>query len=504
MFQLIFNRPTSLRYDILSGLTVALALIPEAIAFAFVAHVDPRVGLYAAFIMGLVTAIVGGRPGMISGATGAVAVIFAPLVIQQTALHGPAVALQYLFLAVIIMGIIQVLFGVLRWGKFVRLIPHPVMMGFVNGLAIIIFKAQFSQFYTGTGAAQTLLPPIPLAVMVGLIALTMAICHYLPRFTKAVPATLVAILTVTCIATLLKQLGVEVYTVLDFIIQIDPSKSTMAASLPHFVMPVVSWSMIKTVLPYACLAAAVGLIESLMTLVLIDELTETRGSGNRESVGQGVANILTGLFGGMGGCAMIGQSMINIRAGGRSRWSGITAAVSLLIFVVFAAGLIEHIPLAALVGVMFMVSLGTFEWSSFRLLSKIPRSDALVIVAVSVITVLVDLAIAVFAGIIIQALVFAWKQGKKITVKTSLLSATEKVYSPSGTLFFASTTSFKALFDVTDDPKNVCIDMSQLRVCDHSALEAINAIKQRYHERGKCVRLTHISAECKGLFEKHA
>ena len=347
MIDLILKKPKSLKNDILSGLTVALALVPEAIAFSFVAYVDPIVGLYAAFMMGLITAVFGGRPGMISGATGAVAVIFAPLMIQQTAAHGSAVALQYLFLAVILMGVIQLIFGILKWGKFIRLVPHPVMLGFVNGLAIIIFKAQFSQFFVGSGDARQLMDGLPLFVMGVLIIVTMIICHYLPKVTKVVPATLVAILCVTGLSYLLKSFGFEIYTVLDFVKTMDPTKTTIAASLPFFQLPIFSLEALKIVFPYAFLAAFVGLIESLMTLVLIDELTDTKGSGNQESVAQGLANVINGFFGGMGGCAMIGQSMINIRAGGRSRLSGITAAVCLLACFLFGAPFIESIPLVA-------------------------------------------------------------------------------------------------------------------------------------------------------------
>ena len=373
-------------------------------------------------MMGLITAIFGGRPGMISGATGAVAVI-SPLVIKQTALHGMDVALGYLFLAVIIMGLIQLLFGFLKYGKFIRLIPHPVMLGFVNGLAIIIFKAQLTQFYVGTGPNARLLETPALLIMLILIAITMLISHYLPKLTKAVPATLTAIITVTGVSLLLKQSNIKVLTVLDFVQNMDPTKTTLSAGFPTFNIPLVSIEAIKIVLPYAFLAALVGLIESLMTLTLVDELTETRGQGNKESIGQGLANVVNGFFGGMGGCAMIGQSMINIRGGGRGRLSGITAALCLLAFFMVGSTLIENIPLAALVGVMFMVSIGTFEWSSFRIIKQIPKSDALIIIIVSATTVIVDLAIAVILGVIIS-IVFAWKKEKRSSTKqTQILMA---------------------------------------------------------------------------------
>lgn len=502
MFNLIIQKPRNIKNDILSGITVALALVPEAIAFSFVVHVDPTVGLYAAFIMGLITAIFGGRPGMISGATGAIAVIFAPMVIEQTMIHGPEVALQYLFLAVIFMGISQIVFGLLKFGKFIRLIPHPVMLGFVNGLAIIIFKAQFAQFYVGYGENARLMATQPLVIMGLLIALTMAIIHYLPRLTKAVPATLVAIISVTGISILLRNMGFQIFTVIDFVRNIDPSKTTIAAGFPTFELPFISIEAIKVVLPYALLAAAVGIIESLMTLTLVDELTGTRGRGNKESIGQGLANVLNGLFGGMGGCAMIGQSMINIRGGGRGRLSGISAALALLIFFLFGAPLIEAIPLAALVGVMFMVSIATFEWSSLRILKQIPRSDAVVIFIVSATTVIIDLAVAVFVGVIISALVFAWEQGKKIVAKIETDEQGRKIYRLKGALFFGSVTSFKNLFDLEGDPEHIVIDFEKARAYDHSALEAINNIADRYDQLNKKLHLLNLSKECNILLKR--
>ena len=502
MLDLIIKKKTSIKNDLLSGITVALALVPEAIAFSFVAHVDPKIGLYAAFIMGLVTAIIGGRPGMISGATGAVAIIFAPLVIEQTNLHGTETALGYLFLAVIIMGFLQLCFGVFKLGKFVRLIPHPVMLGFVNGLAIIIFKAQFSQFYVGSGTDRHIMDPLPLAIMSALIILTMLICHFLPKFTKAIPATLAAIITVTIISIQLKFFGFEIYTVLDFIKSIDPTKTTLAAAFPTFKIPLISITAIKTVFPYAFLAACVGLIESLMTLVLIDELTETRGRGNKESIAQGLANIINGFFGGMGGCAMIGQSMINIRGGGRGRLSGITAAIALLFFFLFGAIFIEAIPLAALVGVMFMVSIATFEWSSLRLYKKIPNSDILIIFIVSIITVIIDLAIAVFIGIILAALIFAWEQGKKISADTKTNESGHKIYRLKGALFFGSAFAFKDLFDIANDPEHIIIDFKESRVYDHSGLDAIQNISHRYGQANKKLHLLNLSKECQSLLKQ--
>jgi SulP family sulfate permease len=498
MFRLIIKKPINLKNDILSGVTVALALVPEAIAFSFVANVPPTIGLYAAFMMALITAIFGGRPGMISGATGAVAVIFAPMVIQQIQANGLSVALSHLFLAVIIMGLLQVLFGLAKWGKFVRLIPHPVMLGFVNGLAIIIFKAQFSQF-TVDGA---LLPLPELSIMVGLVVLTMAIIHFLPRFTTALPATLVAIGVVSGIAMVAQKMGATVYTVLDFVQQIDPSATTLRASLPTFQLPILTLDAVLLVLPYACLAAAVGLIESLMTLTLIDELTETRGRGNKESMAQGLANVVNGFFGGMGGCAMIGQSMINIRAGGRGRLSGISAALGLMFFVGIGAGFIEAIPLAALVGVMVMVSVATFEWASFRIIKQVPKSDAFVLVLVSAVTVAVDLAVAVIVGVIVSALVFAWEQGKIIRSTSEVDASGAKRYALKGGLFFGSVQSFKDAFDISNDPKIVVIDFMQARVLDYSGIEAIQTIAERYSTQNKSLHLVNVSRDCEALLKK--
>ncbi len=506
LFKLNFERPQNVKNDILSGLTVALALVPEAVAFSFVAKVDPVVGLYAAFMMGLITAIFGGRPGMISGATGAVAVIFAPLMIG---LFGDGVdsetATGYLFAAVTLMGIFQMLFGIFKLGKFIRLVPHPVMLGFVNGLAIIIFKAQFEMFYVGHGEEQHLLSQGPLLIMCGMIALTMFISFFLPKLTKAIPATLMAIVTVTVLSLLLNKFGIhESRNVLDFVQGMDPTKTTIAASLPSFGIPKMpfTWDNIMIILPFSVLAAAVGLIESLMTLTLVDEITETRGRGNKECMGQGFANIVNGFFGGMGGCAMIGQSMINIRGGGRGRLSGIAAALFLLSILLFAAPLVEIIPLAALVGVMFMVVIGTFEWSSFRILPSVPKMDAFIIILVSVVTVLHDLAIAVLVGIIVSALVFAWEHGKKIHANITEAKNGAKIYKLQSALFFGSAQSFKDLFDPRNDPKDVVIDFKNARVYDHSAIEAINNITERYADQGKLLHLLNLSPECKELLNK--
>ncbi|MEO2054466.1 MAG: SulP family inorganic anion transporter [Nitrospira sp.] len=503
------KRPENIKNDLLSGLTVSLALVPEAIAFSFVAGVDPKVGLYAAFMMGLVTGIFGGRPGMISGATGAVAVIFAPLVAKVVSLgqsSGMSTdmvlenALGYLFSAVILMGLIQILCGVLKLGKFIRLVPHPVMLGFVNGLAIIIFKAQFEQFTAG----GELLAMAPLFLMCILIALTMAIGILLPKFTKAVPATLIGIAVVSLIGHFINQGNPGlVRTVLDFVQDRNASITTIAAGLPTFGLPAMPFTLdaFTMILPYAVLAAAVGLIESLMTLTLVDELTETRGRGNKECIGQGLANVVNGFLGGMGGCAMIGQSMINIRGGGRGRLSGITSAICLLGFVLFGAAFIEKVPLAALVGVMFMVVIGTFEWSSLRLVNKIPRSDLLVIIIVSGVTVAVDLAIAVLVGIIISALVFAWEHGKMIQAEKRKTDG-RTLYHLKGPLFFGSVTSFKDLFDFKSDSEHIVIDFAESRVWDHSGLEALQNITERYSQNGKKLHLLNLSKECRGLLGK--
>jgi SulP family sulfate permease len=460
-------------------------------------------------MMGLITAILGGRPGMISGATGAVAVIFAPLIAQivasgrEAGLSADVImenALGYLFAAVILMGMIQIVCGILKMGKFIRLVPHPVMLGFVNGLAIIIFTSQFEQF-TMQGE---LLATTPLAVMCGLILLTMSIGIFLPKFTKAVPATLVGIVVVSIIGYLLNQSSPGlVRTVLDFVQDRNSDITTIAAGLPTFQIPKIplSYEAFELILPYAFLAAAVGLIESLMTLTLIDELTETRGRGNKECIGQGVANMVNGFFGGMGGCAMIGQSMINIRGGGRGRLSGITAAVCLLGFVLFGASMIEVIPLAALVGVMFMVVIGTFEWSSLRLFNKIPKSDILIIITVSAVTVMADLAIAVFVGVIVSALVFAWEHGKVMHAQKEEVEG-QTVYRLNGPLFFASVTSFKNLFDFKNDAEHVVIDFDDSRVWDHSGIEALQNVTDRYAQNGKKLHLLNLGQDCLLLLKK--
>ena len=503
VFKLIyrkFGHRIHAKDDLLSGLTVALALVPEAVAFAIIAGVTPIIGLYAAFMVCLITAIIGGRPGMISGATGALAVIMVSFVIlgdqRGEALGlGPNMGVQYLFAAVILMGVIQIGCGCLKLGRFVRLIPQPVMFGFVNGLAIVIFEAQFPMFTESpTSNDSTWLTGYDLSLMLGLVALTMAIIYFLPKFTTQIPSSLVAIVSVSGLV-----IGLE----LDTLVVMD--MASIGGSLPNIVsfdIPI-GWETFLFIAPVAVILAAVGLIESLMTLTLIDELTETRGNSTRECVGQGVANVVTGFFGGMGGCAMIGQSIINIRSGGRGRLSGISAGLFLLAFILFASKLIEEIPLAALTGVMFMVVLGTFEWSSIRILRKIPKTDAFVIIMVSTITVVThNLALAVISGVIVSALGFAWKSAQHIHRDAEIRKDGTKVYFLHGPLFFGSVTDFNLGFTPSDDPDSVVVDMKESRVWDHSGLEAIHKLGSRYHSVGKTVKLQHISQNCRNLLAK--
>jgi SulP family sulfate permease len=504
MMEFISKRSSNVKNDILSGLTVALALVPEAVAFAFVAGVDPLVGLYAAFMIGLITSIFGGRPGMISGATGALAVVMVSLVARGNAMgvEGDELGLYYLFMTVILMGVIQILAGVFKLGKFVRLIPHPVMMGFVNGLAIVIFLSQLSMFMTSENGDMVWMHGTPLWTMVGLVGLTMAIMFGLPQLTKKLPEALVAILVVSAIVIFG---NLDVATVGSFIR--DGGGDGLKGGLPLpqwaiFEKIPLNFETLKFIGPYALILAAIGLIESLMTLNLIDELTETRGNSNRECMAQGGANIITGLFGGMGGCAMIGQSIINIKGGGRGRLSGIVAALALLAFILFASGLIEQVPIAALVGVMFMVVIGTFAWSSFRIINKIPKTDVFVLILVSSMTVFFDLAIAVISGVIVSALVFSWENAKRIRARKRIKDDGTKVYEIWGPLFFGSITAFNDKFDVKNDPQSVEIDFVESRVSDHSAIEAISNLVAKYKEEGKTIHLKHLSEDCKILLYK--
>lgn len=503
--------------DVLAGITVSLAMIPEVVAFAFVAQIDPLVALSGAFIIGLITAIFGGRPGLISGAAGAVAVIFVTMIAEG---HTKGMLFDtpidnmgyfYLLACVILMGVIQILAGVLKIGKFVRLIPHSVMMGFVNGLAIVIFWAQVKMFThksleVSTAGVKSYVSSYmhgsELYIMLGLVALTMAIIWLLPKLTKKIPAALTAILVTTLLVVFS---GMDVSTVGSYIIEGGGTGLKGEFPTPNLAL----WENLPInvdtfmfILPYAFLAASVGLIESLMTMNLVDELTETRGNGNRECVAQGAGNILSGLFGGTGGCGMIGQTVININGGGRGRLSGIMMALTLLTFILFTDQLIEQVPIAALIGVMFMMVIETFAWSSFRILKKIPKSDAFVLITVSAVTVVFDLAIAVFVGVIISALSFAWENAKKIRARKRFKEDGTKVYEIWGPLFFGSISAFNEKFDVKTDPESVEIDFVEARISDHSAIEAISLLVEKYQTAGKKVKLKHLSEDCKVLLYK--
>ena len=480
--------PKQLSVEILSGLTVSLALVPEAVAFAFVAGVAPLVGLYAAFIVGLVTALFGGRPGMISGATGALAVVMVSLVVA----HG----VQYLFATVILMGILQLIAGILRWGKFIRMVPYPVMLGFVNGLAIVIGLAQLEQFkIAAPDGDMRWMEGEMLYATLGMIVLTMLVIWQAPRVTRLIPAPLAAIGIVTAVVI---GFGIDVPRVGDL--------ASLAGGLPAFAIPMVPFTLdtLVIIFPYALILAAIGLIESLLTLNLVGDMTEQRGGASRECAAQGAANLVTGFFGGMGGCAMIGQSMINVKSGGRTRLAGVAAALFLLAFILFTSPLIEQIPIAALVGVMFMVVIGTFAWHSITTLRKVPRSDALVILTVTAVTVAEDLAIAVVVGVIMSALVYAWNAAKAIQAskRPSVREKGAIVYDIKGPLFFGSATGFRELFQIKDDPDTVIIDFAGSRVVDQSALQAIEDIAAKYHEAGKTVMLRHLSADCHKLLSR--
>lgn len=484
--------PSRVRIELLSGLTVALALVPEAVAFSFVAGVHPLVGLYAAFLVGLVTALIGGRPGMISGATGALAVVMISLVAQ----HG----VEYLFLTVVLMGILQIAAGLMHWGKFIRLVPHPVMLGFVNGLAIVIFLAQLGQFQvpgTAQGGSHGLpngewLSGLPLALMLALVALTMAVIWLMPRLTRAFPAPLAGILVT---GVLVIGLGLDVPRVGDL--------ASIEGALPAFHIPAVplTFETLRIVLPYAVILAAIGLIESLLTLNLVGEMTGQRGGASQECLAQGAANVVTGFFGGMGGCAMIGQSMINVKSGGRTRIAGVAAALFLLSFILVGAPLIEQIPLAALVGVMFMVVIGTFAWNSIRILTRVPRIDAFVIILVTVVTVATDLATAVVVGVVVSALAFAWDNARHIHARVRE-EDDAKVYEIDGPLFFGSTDGFAELFTIESDPELVVVDFAASRVVDQSALQAIEALAAKYEAADKRLQLRHLSRDCHRLLAR--
>jgi len=492
MFNIKNYKTDNIKNDILSGLVVAVALVPEAIAFSFIVDINPIIGLYTAFILGLITSLIGGKPGMISGATGAVAVVLvglaaeASILLKQQGLSGDDLAvgiLQYIFLAAIIAGIIQILFGVLKFGKFIRLVPLPAIYGFVNGLAIVIAMAQF-KFFENEGWQ-----------MYVIVAASMAIMYFLPKVTKAIPAGLVAIVVLSLITYFFH---IDTKTIGDL-----ANLSQFKGELPKFHIPDTLFSLdaIKMVLPYAVIVALVGLIESLLTLAVLDELSGTRGSGNKECIAQGVGNVTCGFFGAMPGCAMIGQSIINYTSGGLGRLSSFTAAVGLMALVAFFTDILQLIPIGVLVGIMFMVSIGTFEWSSFSHLKTMPKSDAFIMVAVTIITILFDLAIAVIIGVIISALVFAWKHAK-IYSKTKMVNNDTKVYELEGPLFFASTQSFMDNFNPKEDPKNVIIDFKNTRVMDASGAEAIESLYKKYKKENKNITLKHLSKDCIAILKQ--
>jgi len=477
-----FTYTFSYKTEILSGITVALALVPEAVAFALIAGLSPLTGLYAAVVMALITSVFGGRPGMISGATGAVAVVLVSLVQS----HG----VEYVFAAVVLAGLIQILFGLLRLGKFIRLVPHPVIFGFVNGLAIIIFMSQLAQFKDASG---NWLQGSALYLLLGLVALTMLIIHFLPKLTKVVPSSLAAILIIFGLVTFF---NLDTRTVGDI-------ASIKGGFLP-FHVPAIDWTIesLKLIAPYSLIIAGVGLIESLLTLNIVDEITETRGSANKEALAQGFANTLSGMFSGMGGCAMIGQSLINVSNGARARLSGIVAAIGLLSFVMFGSSLIERVPMAALTGLMIMVSIGTFEWASLRTFNKMPKSDVFVMVLVTLVTVFLhNLALAVIVGVIIAALGFAWDNAVRIRARKRIDESGVKHYEIYGPLFFGSVSAFNEKFDVAGDPDEVVIDFAESRVVDMSAIEALNKVTERYAKSGKKIHLKHLSKDCLRLIK---
>lgn len=477
-----FTQKVNYQTEVLSGLTVALALVPEAVAFALIAGLSPLTGLYSAFVMGIVAAVFGGRPGMISGATGAVAVVIVSLAIS----HGK----EYVFAAVILAGIIQALAGFFKLGKLMRLVPHPVIFGFVNGLAIIIFMSQLEQFKDDAGAWLT---GTSLYILLGLVVLTMVIIWGLPKLTKVIPASLTAILVIFGIVW---GFGIDTKTVGDM--------ASIQGGFPPFHIPNIPLNMatFMLILPYSVIVAGVGLIESLLTLNIIDEITETRGRGNKEAIAQGMANMLSGVFSGMGGCAMLGQSLINISSGARARLSGIVAAIGLLVIVMFGAALIEQLPMAALTGLMIMVAIGTFEWASLRTFNKMPKSDIFVMVTVTLVTIFLhNLALAVVVGVIIAALVFAWDNAKRIRARKFIDENGVKHYEIFGPLFFGSVTAFNEKFEIFDDPDEVIIDFKESRIVDMSAIEALNKITERYLKVGKKVHLKFLSNDCQKLLK---
>lgn len=480
-----FNQKIDYKIEILAGLTVAMTMIPESLSFAILAGFPPLVGLYAAFIMGLVTAIFGGRPGLISGGAGATVIVLIALMKS----HG----LDYVFAAVALAGVLQIVVGLFKLGKFIRLVPQPVMYGFVNGLAIVIFMSQIEQFKTIVNGESVWLSGNPLYIMLGLVALTIAVVLLFPRFTKKVPASLVAIFVVF---VLVLVLNIETKTVKDI--------ASISGGFPPFHIPNVpfDFNTLKIVFPYALIMAGVGLTEGLLTLNLVDELTDTKGNSNRECIAQGSANILNGFFFGMGGCPMIAQTLVNISAGSRARLSGIIAAITILIIILIGAPVIEKLPIAALVGVMMMVAIGTFEWASFRIFNKMPKHDVFVLVTVALITVFLhNLALAVLTGVIISALVFAWESAKRIRARKYIDENGVKHYEIYGPLFFGSTTAFAEKFDIANDPDEIVIDFKESKIMDMSAIDALNKITERYANVNKTIRLRHLSPNCRQLLQ---
>ncbi|MES2853010.1 MAG: SulP family inorganic anion transporter [Bacteroidota bacterium] len=480
-----FKQVVDYKTEILAGLTVAMTMIPESLSFAILAGFPPLVGLYAAFIMGLVTAILGGRPGMVSGGAGATVIVLIALMKSN--------GLEYVFAAVALAGILQILVGVFKLGKFIRLVPQPVMFGFVNGLAVVIFMSQLEQFKTIVNGKSEWLSGSPMLIMLGLVALTIGIVFFFPKVTKAVPASLVAIIVVFALVFFF---GIETKTVRDI--------ASVSGGFPPFHIPniPINFETLQIIFPYALIMASVGLTEGLLTLNLVDEITETKGNGNRECIAQGSANILNGFFFGMGGCPMIAQTLVNLSAGSRARLSGIIAALTILGIILFGAPIIEQLPMAALVGVMIMVAIGTFEWASFRIINKMPKHDIFVGVLVALITIVLhNLALAVLIGVIISALVFAWESAKRIRAKKYMDEKGVKHYEIYGPLFFGSTTAFLEKFDVANDPNEVIIDFKESKITDMSAIDAVNKITERYAKLNKTVHLRHLSADCRTLLK---
>jgi len=480
-----FKQKINFKNEVLAGLTVAMTMMPESLSFAILAGFPPLVGLYAAFIMGLITSIFGGRPGLISGGAGATVVVLIALMKSN--------GIEYVFAAVALAGVIQILVGLFKLGKFVRLVPQSVMYGFVNGLAVIIFMAQLAQFKTVVNGQSVWMTGTPLVIMGALVLLTIAIVVIVPRLTKAVPPSLVAIIVVFL---LVLGFNIDTKTVKDI--------ASVSGGFPPFHIPVVPFELetLKIIFPYALIMAGVGLTEGLLTLNLVDEITGTKGNGNRECIAQGTANIANGFFFGMGGCPMIAQTLVNLSAGARARLSGIIASITILMIILFGASIIELVPLAALTGVMIMVAIGTFEWVSFRIINKMPKQDIFVGILVAVITIwLHNLALAVLIGVIISALVFAWESAKRIRAKKFIDEFGVKHYEIYGPLFFGSVTAFNDKFAIDTDPLEVVIDFKESRVADMSGIEALNKLTERYAKVGKKLHLRHLSEDCRVLLK---